>query len=234
MPDQSFDRWLRPTEFLDYETPGLRRFVETVVADVPATPAARAEALFYAVRDGIFYEVYGADMSRDGLRASAVLEAGQGFCVQKSVLFAAATRAVGIPSKIVVTEVRNHLASERLRAMVGGEVFVHVLNAVHLGGRWIRTTPVFNKMLCTLYGMSTLDFDPTKDSQHHPFDRDNHRTMEFLREHGEFDDLPYEWLLGLMRRVHPAMFDGDTTRGSGSLLNEAGPGASGVRTAFQP
>lgn len=215
------DRWLSPTEFLDHESPAVRQFTDTVLADTPPTPAARAEALYYAVRDGIFYEVSGADMTRAGLRASAVLAAGQGFCVQKSILYAAATRAVGIPSKIVVTEVRNHLTSDRMRRMVGGDVFVHLLNAIKLDGRWIRTTPVFNKALCTLYGMATLEFDPGQDSQHHPFDRTGQRTMEFLRDHGEFDDLPYEWLMGLMRVKHPGMFTGDRTSEGGSLLHDA-------------
>jgi transglutaminase-like putative cysteine protease len=211
---------LRPTAFLDHDTPTVQRFVATTTAGVGRDPQDLAAALYYAVRDGVFYEVYGADMGPGGLRASAVLQAGQGFCVHKSVLYAAATRAVGIPSRIVVAEVRNHLASERLRRMVGGDVFVHLFNAIHLGGRWITTTPVFNKALCALYGMDALEFDPTGDSQHHPFDRTG-RTMEFLREHGQFDDLPYDWLIALMRRKHPGMFTGDTTSGSGSLAAEA-------------
>ncbi|MER7179422.1 transglutaminase-like domain-containing protein [Streptomyces hyaluromycini] len=219
--------------FLDYNTPTLQKYVATVTAGADSDPQEQARALYYAVRDGIFYEVYGADMSPTGLRASAVLEAGQGFCVQKSVLFAAVTRAVGIPSKIIVTEVRNHLASERMRRMVGGDVFVHLFNAVYLGGRWIKTTPVFNKALCTLYGMDTLEFDPARDSHHHPFDRTG-RTMEFLRQYGEFDDLPYDWLLALLRQKHPGMFAGDETPGSGSLLDEA-PAASGLtRTSERP
>jgi Transglutaminase-like superfamily len=221
VPTTSLERWLRPTEFLDHESPAVREFTGKVLDGVQDTPAAKAEALYYAVRDGVFYEVYGTDISRRGLRASSVIAAGQGFCLQKSVLYAAAVRAAGIPSRIVVTEVRNHLASDRMRRMVGGEVFVHLLNSVHLDGRWVRTTPVFNKMLCRLYGMATLEFDPRHDSQHHPFDREGRRTMEFLREHGEFDDLPYEWLLALMREKHPGMFHGDFTSGSGSLLHEA-------------
>ncbi|GAO13018.1 hypothetical protein NCG97_07260 [Streptomyces lydicamycinicus] len=44
--------------------------------------------------------------------------------------------------------------------------------------------------------------------------------MEFLREYGEFDDLPYEWLLDLMRSKHPGMFQGEATRGTGSLMDE--------------
>jgi transglutaminase-like putative cysteine protease len=125
--------------------------------------------LYYAVRDGVRYDVYGADLSREGMRASAILEAGHGFCLHTSILYAAAVRAVGIPSRLVLTDVRNHLASDRLKQLVGGEVFhFHCLTAVHLHGRWIRATPVFNKLLCRLYGIAPLEFDGLSDSMHHP------------------------------------------------------------------
>jgi hypothetical protein len=215
------DSWLRPTPFLDHGSGEVRSFVERALDGAGDTARDRARALYYAVRDGVFYEVYGTDMSPAGLRASAVVRTGRGFCVQKSILYAASARAAGIPSKLVVTEVRNHLASERLRRMVGGEVFVHMLNAVHVDGRWVRVTPVFNAMLCRLYGMAPLEFDGSRDSEFQPYDRNGDRTMEFLREYGEFDDLPYEWLSALMRRRHPGMFDGARTAGGGSLLEES-------------
>jgi transglutaminase-like putative cysteine protease len=214
------DSWLRPTRFLDHGSAEVQSFVKRALDGAGDTARDRARALYYAVRDGVFYEVYGTDMSPAGLRASAVVRTGRGFCVQKSILYAAAARAAGIPSKLVVTEVRNHLASDRLRQMVGGEVFVHLLNGVHVDGRWIRVTPVFNAMLCRLYGMAPLEFDGSRDSELQPYDRSGDRTMEFLREYGEFDDLPYEWLSALMRSRHPGMFDGARTAGGGSLLEE--------------
>lgn len=220
--ENSAEPWLRATEFLDHRSVQVQGFVRAAVSREHRTPADKAVALYYAVRDGLFYEVYAADMSRAQLRASNIVEAGQGFCVQKSILYAACLRAVGIPSKLVVTEVRNHLASERLRRMVGGEVFVHMLNSAYLNGKWVRATPVFNKVLCRLYGMRSLDFDGENDSTHHPFDDGSSRSMEFVREHGEFEDLPYDWLLQLMRRKHPGMFAGSSTAGSGSLVDEAG------------
>ncbi|WP_190815712.1 transglutaminase-like domain-containing protein [Saccharopolyspora pogona] len=219
--ESSVEPWLRATEFLDHDSSQVHGFVRAAISDKHSTPVDKAVALYYAVRDGLFYEVYATDMSRVGLQASTIVESGQGFCVQKSILYAACLRAVGIPSKLVVTEVRNHLASDRLRRMVGGEVFVHMLNSAYLNGRWVRATPVFNEMLCRLYGMDSLEFDGVHDSMHHPFDDGNGRSMEFIREHGEFDDLPYDWLLELMRHKHPAMFAGASTAGSGSLMDEA-------------
>lgn len=212
---------LAATEFLDHDDAGVRAFVDRV-APPGGTLTDRAVALYRAVRDGVRYEVYGADLSRTGLTASAVLRRGAGMCLHKSVLYAAALRAAGIPSRLVLTDVRNHLASDRLRALVGGDVFrYHCLTAVHLGGRWLKATPVFNKLLCRLYRMDPLDFDGTEDSMYHPFDRDGRRHMEFLRFHGEFDDLPYDEVVAGLRAAHPAMFADHDTVVAGSLVADA-------------
>ncbi|MFZ4156438.1 transglutaminase domain-containing protein [Streptomyces pseudogriseolus] len=221
---------LRATEFLDHTAPEMTWFVRTALEDTApdATDTERAVALYRAVRDGIRYEVYGADLSREGLRASRVLRTGSGMCLHKSVVYAAALRSVGVPARLVLTDVRNHLASPRLIRLLGGDVFhQHCLTSVFLDGRWVRATPVFNRTLCRLYRMEPLDFDGTADSVHHPFDAEGRRQMEFLRHHGEFDDLPYEAVLADLRAAHPGLFRGDGTRlASGSLAGEARDGSA--------
>jgi transglutaminase-like putative cysteine protease len=214
------DATLVETRFLDHGSPEVREFVRAAPED--ATRTQRAIWLYYAVRDRIRYEVYGADLSADGLRASRVVRAGGGMCLHKSVLYAACLRAIGVPSRLVLTDVRNHLASERLKELVGGDVFhQHCLTSVLLNGRWVRATPVFNRTLCRLYGITELDFDGTADSLHHPYDQNGRRQMEFLREHGEFDDLPYEFVVDSLRRAHPRLFIARTTFAPGSLAAEA-------------
>jgi transglutaminase-like putative cysteine protease len=209
---------LHPTEFLDSGSPEVAAFVDRT----SGTPRERAVSLYYAVRDGVRYEVYGADLSRSGLRASEVLRRGAGMCLHKSVVYAAGLRAIGVPSRLVLTDVRNHLASERLRTLLGGDVFhQHCLTSVFLDGTWLRATPVFNRTLCRLYGISPLDFDGRTDSVSHPYDRTGRRHMEFLREHGEFDDLPYESVVDDLRSFHPSLFAGTTRFVDGSLRNEA-------------
>ncbi|PPK68413.1 transglutaminase-like domain-containing protein [Actinokineospora auranticolor] len=218
---------LAATEFLDHGAPGVRHFAAQALEGVPDTDRDRAVALYYAVRDGIRYEVYGADLSRAGLRASSVVEARSGMCLHKSVLYAAALRSVGVPARLVLTDVRNHLASDRLRELAGGDVFTyHCLTSAHLDGRWLRATPVFNRTLCRLYRLDPLEFDGTADSVHHPHDRSGRRHMEFLREHGEFDDLPHARVVAGLRAAHPRLFDGPTTPTTdtltaGSLVAEA-------------
>jgi transglutaminase-like putative cysteine protease len=213
---------LAPTEFLDYPSDEVQDFIHRWAPAAANTPTQRAISLYYAVRDTVHYDIYGADFSRPGLRASQVLRTGSGMCIHKSVLYAATLRAIAIPSKLILTDVRNHLASDRLRALVGGDVFrYHCLTSVHLQGRWIKATPVFPKRLCKLYNIAPLEFDGITDSIHHPFDLLGRRNMEFLHTHGEFSDLPYDLIVTGLRTAHPRLFDNTTRLVKGSLLTEA-------------
>ncbi|MEV0375467.1 transglutaminase-like domain-containing protein [Streptomyces sp. NPDC050636] len=218
------DKALAATDFLDHRSHEVRAFVAEALPGGGDDDQDRAVRLYYAVRDGIGYEIYGADLSRGALTASQVVRTGKGLCIHKSVLYASALRAVGIPARLVLTDVRNHLSSPALREFIGGDVFhYHALTSVRLHGRWMRATPVFNRLLCRLYGMQPLDFDGSADSVYHPYDKQGKAHMEFVREHGEFDDLPYEQILDGMRSAHPKIFvRPDRTRfASGSLVADA-------------
>ena len=85
---------------------------------------ARAVSLYYAVRDKIRYNPF-LDFARDVFRASAVLEAGQGFCVGKASLLAACARAAGIEARVGFADVKNHLTTPRLAETMGSDLFVY-------------------------------------------------------------------------------------------------------------
>ncbi|HKR49995.1 MAG TPA: transglutaminase-like domain-containing protein [Pseudonocardiaceae bacterium] len=226
--ETDLDLLRQPTEFLDHDSPVVRDFVTAALpAGAEMTDIERATALYYTVRDTIRYEVYGVELSRAGLKASSIIKAGMGFCVHKSIVYAAAVRYVGIPSRIVYADVRNHLASERLRKLVGGDIFrYHSITSVHLEGKWVKATPVFNKLLCRLYQISPLDFDGRSDSLYHPYDEQGRRHMEFLQMRGEFDDVPYETVVDGIKQAHPLLFASSHTTAAGSLVGESAPTAT--------
>lgn len=221
------------TAFLDHTSPEVRGFVDQTLTTEMTSPRSQALALYYAVRDRINYEVYRADLSRTGLRASSVVRNGVGMCLHKSTLFAATLRSIGIPSRLVLVDVRNHLASDRLKRLMGGDVFhFHCMTSLRLDDRWVKATPVFNGRLCRLYGIAPLEFDGFSDSVHHPFDLQGQRHMEVLRTHGEFDDLPYELITAGLSRTAGTLFGRSGLTNEGSLVDEApGPlrdGKAGV------
>ncbi|MBF4592362.1 transglutaminase domain-containing protein [Curtobacterium flaccumfaciens] len=216
------DATIAPTFHLNFDHERVQRFVDQHVPNRDAPHRELAVRLHDAVRDRIRYEVYDADLSRDGTRASAILDRGQGFCVHKSIVYAAALRAVGIPSRLVYGDVRNHLASDRLLELMGGDLFTfHALVSVQLDGQWIRATPVFNKLLCKLYGIQPLEFDGQNDSYYHPHDLAGRRHMEFVQWRGEFDDFPWQTVTDGIAKNHPRLVGAGERTTTGSLLDEA-------------
>lgn len=170
-------------------------------------PRDQAVKLYYAVRDGIRYDPYRIDLSVQGLKASKVLADGFGWCVvPKAALLAAACRAVGIPARVGLADVRNHLSTARLREAMGTDMFYgHGYTAIELDGRWIKATSAFNVELCNKMNMHTLEFDGTKDSIYHPFDLAGQRHMEYVRFRGEFDDMPRQEILAIFAQHYPRM-----------------------------
>ena len=71
----------------------------------------------------------------------------------------------------------------------------------------MKATPAFNKALCEKFRVKPLEFDGREDSVFHEFDEDNRRHMEYLRDHGTFDDIPVERIQQAFREVYPAFYD---------------------------
>jgi transglutaminase-like putative cysteine protease len=180
---------LRPTAMVDSDHPAVQAFAKEHARGVD--DRARAVALFYVVRDRFRYDPYRIDPTPNGMRASAVLESGAGWCVTKATLLTAACRAAGIPARLGFADVRNHLSTERLRRIMQTDVFVwHGFSEIWLDGAWRKATPAFNVGLCEKFGLLPLEFNGVDDSLYHAFDRSGHRHMEYLRQHGSFDDVP--------------------------------------------
>ncbi|NUB45440.1 transglutaminase family protein [Fertoebacter nigrum] len=212
---------LAQTEFLNFADPVVADFARKALANSGDDPRQKAVDLFYAVRDGLFYEIYNADFARPAMKASAILRRRSGLCIHKSIVYAALLRREGIPARLWVTDVQNHLCSPQLAKLMGTKVFhYHVLVSLQLDGRWIKATPVFNERLCQLYGMTALEFDGVQDCVHHAFDTTGRAYMEITHEHGEFDDLPYDMILDGLREKHGAMFKTETKFKSGSLVSD--------------
>jgi transglutaminase-like putative cysteine protease len=87
-------------------------------ATVPADASDREKAslLYKAVRGGIRYNPHVNMHAPEMFRALSVLAAGNGYCVGKAALYAAACRVHGIP------DVRNRLTTEKLRHSMGTDV----------------------------------------------------------------------------------------------------------------
>lgn len=197
---------LRATPLVDADHPAVQAFAQAHARGADARE--RVVALYYAVRDGFRYDPYRIDLNPAGMRASAVIEKGHGWCVTKAALLAAACRAAGIPARLGYADVRNHLATERMRRAMQTDVFYwHGYTDVLLDGRWLKATPAFNIELTNLFGLLPLDWDGRTDSIFHPFDKSGQRHMEYLHLRGSFDDMPLAEIVADFERLYPHLLE---------------------------
>jgi len=219
--EQDFEIYLRPTWFIDSNAPTVAEFAHSTTSGA-STDVEKAIKLYYAVRDSVRYNPYACVFDPSVFQASAVLSAKVGFCVQKSILMAAVTRAVGIPARLGYADVRNHLTTKRLRELMGTDVFVyHGYTELYLDGKWVKATPVFNRSLCERFKVKPLEFDGQRDSIFHPFDIEGRRHMEYLRDHGHFADFPLDKMAAAFKETYPALFENDTVWARSDFEDEA-------------
>lgn len=213
--------YLAPGGCVDSDHPAVAAFAARVAGDADG-PVAAAVRLYYAVRDEIRYDPYRPYAEFDTYRASAVLAAGRGYCVGKAALLAAAARARGIAARLSFADVRNHLATPRLLALTGSDLFIyHGITEFWLDGRWIKATPTFNLSLCDKFQIRPLDFDGTRDAILHPYDRAGRRHMDYVRTHGTYADVPVELIRPAMLAAYPRLAAADAHAAHGDFAKEA-------------
>ncbi|KAA3633677.1 MAG: transglutaminase family protein [Proteobacteria bacterium] len=182
--DQPLAEYLEPARFIDSDNPAVREFAGRV-SDGAAGDLDAAVRTYYAVRDEIYYDPFLVGPDPGYFRASDCLRLRRGFCIPKAALLAACARALGIPARVGYADVRNHLSTPRLTALVGGNEYTwHSYTDLYLEGRWVKATPAFNLALCERFGVQALEFDGGADSLFQEFNRKGERHMQYLRYRG--------------------------------------------------
>jgi transglutaminase-like putative cysteine protease len=197
--------FLTPARFIDSDHPAVAAFTQAHAQG--ADDRERAVALYYAVRDGVRYNPFLDFSDERAFRASVCLESGEGFCIGKAALLAACARAADIPSRVGFADVKNHLTTPRLAERMGSDLFIyHGFSELWLEGKWVKATPAFNLDLCRKFRVKPLEFDGRTDSIFHPFDEDERRHMEYLRERGSFADVPAHEIQQAFREDYPGLY----------------------------
>ena len=199
--------YLQPTYFIDSDHPQVIEFAgkNNGAGD---TEIEKAICLYYAVRDVIRYDPYSIEPSKESMKASSVLNKGHGYCVAKAVLLAACARSRKIPARLGFADVKNHLTTKRLMRLMGTDVYIyHGYTELFLNNKWVKATPAFNLELCNNFNVKPLEFDGTKDSIFHPFDKSGNKHMEYVKEHGAFSDLPWETIIAESKKSYPVYFE---------------------------
>ncbi|MFK7730206.1 MAG: transglutaminase family protein [Pseudomonadales bacterium] len=212
-------KFLEPSLTVNSADPAIKLCADGLL-DRDASVVENAQRLYYWVRDVIRYNPYGLDMTPAMLAASNTLKLGEGWCVSKSILLAALCRYAGIPARLGFADVRNHLSTERLRTAMGTDVFYfHGYTSLFLDGNWVKATPAFNIELCEKFGLKPLEFNGRDDSLYHEFDNAGNRHMQYLRDRGEYLDVPLEEMTAVFReKYQSALVD---AKSKSSVIHDA-------------
>jgi transglutaminase-like putative cysteine protease len=201
--NQQLEPYLLPTDIIDSDHPAVRDYAMTAVKNVADDPIKKAVALYYAVRDGIWYDPYLPFYRPEHYRASNVLKRGRAFCVGKATLLCALGRACGIPSRVGFADVRNHLATKQLLKFLGTDLFTyHGFTEFYLNAKWCKATPAFNIQLCQKHKVIPLEFDGCQDSVFHPFNIEKKQFMEYVADHGTYTDIPVDKIVVAWERAY--------------------------------
>jgi transglutaminase-like putative cysteine protease len=197
------EQYLRPTEFFDFEHDLVQRFAQETTDGID-DPVAKAVALYQRARDDFRYDPYSFSPQPRTFRASHVLETGISYCIPKAVLLGAAARAVGIPSRLGLADVMNHISEPRFVEKLRSPIFaMHGYIELYLEGRWVKATPAFNEALCRKMRVDVLEFNGRDDSIFQPFDTEGGQFMQYLKDYGSFDDVPHAFIIRNLQIAYP-------------------------------
>jgi hypothetical protein len=211
--DAQLRLYLSPAEFIDSDHARVRDKARQIVRSGDDRVQS-ARDLYHVVRDEIRYDPYVDYTDPETYRASSVLEKGHAYCVGKASLYVALCRAVDIPARIGLADVKNHLATPRLLEAVGTDIFAyHGYVEVMPERTWVKATPTFNLTLCRKLGVPPLDFSGENDALLQPFDASGREFMSYVRQHGTFFDVPAKFLIAEMTRLYPKLCQPGGLRG---------------------
>ncbi|MBX2871218.1 MAG: transglutaminase family protein [Saprospiraceae bacterium] len=199
------ENYLAATYYFDFEHSTIQAFVGKVTNDT-MTKKEKAIALYYAVRDGWFYNAYQLNTEKKEFRSSFIATKEQGHCIDKATLLISCLRSVGIPARLHLVKVKNHIAAEKIIERFGtDELTPHAFVEMHLADKWVGATPAFNRALCEKLNVDPLDFDGVNNSLFQAFSRSGGKFMEYLADYGFFDDIPFDFIRKNMIEHYPGM-----------------------------
>jgi transglutaminase-like putative cysteine protease len=213
--------FLASTAHVDADHPEVVAFAQAVGAG--RSPREAAVRLHLVVRDLLRYSPWNVSLVPEGYQASEVLgrvdwrawlgelEAEEGeppakntaHCIDKALLLAACARALGIPARLHFANVRNHIGTDKLEQRLKTDLMVfHGYTELWLDGRWVATTPAFDRRLCEKLGVAPLAFDGVHDAIFQEFD-EGRRFMEYVEDHGAHADLPFDAMIAQWQVHYP-------------------------------
>ena len=199
--------YLQSSYFFDFEDGSVQALIAEFKDD-ELSEKDKAIGIYNKIRDNWKYDPYSISLSEGNFRASVIAAKESGNCVEKSILLIACLRGLGIPARLHLGKVKNHLAVERLTEKFGSnELTPHGMVNVFLDGKWLKMSPAFNATLCEKFNVAPLDFDGENDSFLQQYNAVGDLFMEYTDDYGHFKDVPIAFMRKNIKDHYPHIFD---------------------------
>ena len=200
---KDMQQYLDETEFFKFSTKTIQEYIGKVTEN-SNNKIEQAVSLYYAVRDGWRYNPYRISFRQADWTSEEIFAKPDGHCQDKSVLLVTFARACGIPARLHLAKVKNHIAVEILIKKLGTNILTpHGYVELYLDNKWVKATPAFNKELCEKLNVSPLEFDGKTDSFFQEYDNTGSVFMEYLEVYGTFADVPLDFMVKNMKDTYP-------------------------------
>ena len=204
--------FLSQTYCFDFESDEIQEFVRDFKDD-SLLPKEKAKLLYVKVRDSFRYDPYFLSFSKEHFKASNLVKQKKGHCIDKSIILIAGLRSLGIPARIRLAKVKNHIAIDRLTEKFGtNELTPHGMVDLLLEEKWLKASPAFNRSLCKMCNVQPLDFDGENDSIFQEYNNEGKEFMEYLEDYGHFEDVPLDFMEANAREHYPHIFGNDKNK----------------------
>lgn len=201
------ERYLRSTPILEVNDKSTKELIADI--DLSKSKKEQAVALYYKVRDGFIYNPYHLDLRPEALKSSTISKKSRAWCVEKSIVMATGLRALGIPSKLGYGIVINHIGVEKLtQALRREEIVFHGYVSAYIDGKWVKSTPAFDPLICKVSGVEPLEWDGEEDALFQAY-QGSQKFMEYTHYYGEFDDVPVDLMNAEMEKYYPHLFENE-------------------------
>ncbi|PXY02941.1 transglutaminase [Marinifilum breve] len=199
--------YISPSYYFDFESDVIQKLISEFKNE-RFSNKEKAIGMYLKVRDNWRYDPYTISLAKESFRASVIAQKSTGNCVEKSILLIACLRALGLPARLHLGKVKNHIAVERLTEKYGSnELTPHGMLNVYLNNKWLKLSPAFNKSLCEKFKVAPLDFDGENNSFLQQFNSEGNLFMEYTADYGHFEDVPLEFMKKNIKEHYPHIFN---------------------------
>ena len=222
---ENMDKYLQADEFFDLDNKALIDFCKANTSE-DSSDLEKVQDLYLAIRDQFIYNPYQFAFEPEQFKASHCVQQKESYCIPKAILLCACARYYGIPARLGLADVKNHISSPRLLNLLGTDEFVmHGYVELYLNDKWVKATPAFDAALCKRMGIHPLEFDGSEDSVFQEFNLTGHKHMEYLRDHGTFESVPLNYIFTGVKMAYPHLNKEDWTESVEDVVFTTGQSA---------